>query len=105
MVVAEACNKLRLREDPRLSGDLRKLCEHLNRPVTFFIAEGDPGRDILMASAPRTARRALRRGSMRIEMIPGADHTFSQFKPRKDLLGRLNTHLKNRIGQRPTGSS
>jgi hypothetical protein len=96
VVVGEARNKLRFREDPRLSSDLRKLVEEYQRPITFFIAEGDPGRDILMAGAPRTATRAMKQGAMRIEMIPGADHTFSQFKPRKDLLGRLNAHLSRR---------
>jgi len=97
VVVAEVRNKVRFREDERLAGDLRKLIDQYKRPITFFISEGDPGRDILMAGAPRTARRALRRGAMRIEMIPDADHTFSQFKPRKDLLGRLNAHLASRV--------
>jgi pimeloyl-ACP methyl ester carboxylesterase len=96
VVISQACNKLRLREDPRLSGDLRKLCEQLNRPLTVFIAEGDPGRDIIMAGAPRTATRAMKRGAMRMEMIAGADHTFSQFKPRKELLSRLGAHLARR---------
>ena len=99
VVVAEARNKLKWREDPRLSSDLRKLCDEYNRPITFFIAEGDPGRDILMAGAPRTATRAMKKGAMRIEMIPGADHTFSQFKPRRDLLGRLNAHLSQRLSR------
>jgi len=89
-------SKLRFREDPRLSSDLRKLIEEFNRPITMFIAEGDPGRDILMAGAPRTARRAMKRGRMRVEMIPDADHTFSQFKPRRELLGKLNAHLSRR---------
>jgi alpha-beta hydrolase superfamily lysophospholipase len=96
VVVSQARHKLRWREDDRLSRDLRKLVDEYRRPITFFIAEGDPGRDILMAGAPRTAARAMDRGAMRIEMIPGADHTFSQFKPRKDLLGRLNAHLSRR---------
>ncbi|HUQ27190.1 MAG TPA: alpha/beta fold hydrolase [Usitatibacter sp.] len=105
VVISQACNKLRLREDPRLSGDLRRLCDHLNRPVTFFIAEGDPGRDILMAGAPRTATRAMKRGAMRVEMIPGADHTFSQFRPRKELMARLGAHLANRRAARPSAAS
>jgi hypothetical protein len=33
---------------------------------------------------------------MRVEMIPDADHTFSQFKPRRELLGKLNAHLSRR---------
>jgi alpha-beta hydrolase superfamily lysophospholipase len=92
VLVTQARAKLAVKEDERLSRDLRKLAA-MNRPVTFFIAEGDPGREILLAGAPRTAKRAMRSGKMRVEMIPGADHTFSQFKPRADLLNRLGAHL------------
>jgi alpha-beta hydrolase superfamily lysophospholipase len=86
---------------PRLSRDLRKLLA-MKRPVTFFIAEGDPGRDIVMAGAKRTATRALKSGEMRLEMIPGADHTFSQLKPRNDLVKRLQAHLCATFDRGPT---
>jgi hypothetical protein len=36
---------------------------------------------------------------MRFEMIPGADHTFSQLEPRRDLMGRLNAHLARRANR------
>jgi alpha-beta hydrolase superfamily lysophospholipase len=93
VVVSQLKTKLHRREDPRLSQDLRKLRD-MKRPVTFFIAEGDPGREILMAGAKCTAKKALKSGHMRLETIPGADHTFSQFRPRKDLLDRIGAHLK-----------
>jgi hypothetical protein len=48
-----------------------------------------------MAGARLTATRALRSGRVRLETIPGADHTFSQWKPRRDLIGRLLAHLRN----------
>lgn len=83
---------------PRLSRDLRRLLES-NRRVTFLIAEGDPGRDILMAGARRTATRGLKDGRIRLEMIPGGDHTFSQMKPRNDLIHRLGAHLQSRLGE------
>jgi alpha-beta hydrolase superfamily lysophospholipase len=97
VVLDQAKAKLRVHEDARLSRDLEKLA--MDRPLAFFIAEGDPGREILMAGARRTARRALRSGKMRLEMIPGADHTFSQFKPRRDLLDRLGAHLQRHARQ------
>jgi alpha-beta hydrolase superfamily lysophospholipase len=78
---------------PPLSRDLKKLVS-MQRPVSFFIAEGDPGRDILMAGAGRTATKSLKSGALSLEMIPGADHTFSQFKPRKHLMSRLGIHLR-----------
>jgi hypothetical protein len=85
---------------PRLSQDLRKLFA-MKRQVTFVIAEGDPGRDILMAGAKRTASKGLRSGQIRLEMIPGGDHTFSQSKPRQELIDRLGAHLTKKRGQSP----
>jgi hypothetical protein len=83
---------------PRLSRDLRKLFA-MKRPVTFFIAEGDPGREILMTGASRTAARALKTGDITIEMIADADHTFSQLKPRAELVQRLKSHLKRHLAE------
>ena len=77
---------------PRLSRDLKKLFA-MGRRVALFVSEGDPGRDVLMAGAKLTATRALRDGRIRLQMIPHADHTFSQWKPRRDLIGRLLAHL------------
>jgi pimeloyl-ACP methyl ester carboxylesterase len=81
------------RAAPRLSKDLRRLFA-MRRRIALFVSEGDPGRDILMAGAKLTATRALRDGRMRLQMIPGADHTFSQWQPRRDVIGRLLAHLR-----------
>jgi hypothetical protein len=81
---------------PRLARDLRKLFA-LGRHVTFIIAEGDPGRDILMANARRTVSAALRSGQMSLESIAGADHTFSQSGPRAEMIERVRTILKPRL--------
>ena len=83
---------------PRLSRDLRRLLA-MNRPLSFFVAEGDPGREILMAGAKRTATRALRTGQIAVEMIPDADHTFSQLKPRGELVSRLKAHLARHLAE------
>jgi alpha-beta hydrolase superfamily lysophospholipase len=85
---------LGLGTDSRLSKDLKKL--FARRRITMFVADGDPGRDILMHDARRTATRALKTGTLRLQVIPGADHTFSQSKPRRDLIERLLTHLTQR---------
>jgi alpha-beta hydrolase superfamily lysophospholipase len=82
---------------PRLSRDLGRLLESKRR-IAFFISEGDPGRDILMAGARWTATRALRDGRIRLETIPDADHTFSQWKPRCDLMCRVTQHLRESCG-------
>jgi len=97
-----ACEALAPSRAPRLSRDLRRLFA-LKRRVTMLVAEGDPGRDILMAGAKLTARRALRTGQMRLEMIPGGDHTFSQSIPRAALMRTLAAHLAPRAQPQRAG--
>ena len=67
----------------------------MGRRIALFVSEGDPGRDILLAGARLTATRAIRDGRIHLQMIPGADHTFSQWKPRRELLARLAAHLRD----------
>ncbi|HEY2628663.1 MAG TPA: alpha/beta fold hydrolase [Usitatibacter sp.] len=76
-----------------LSRDLRQL-HAMNRAISLFLAEDDPGREILLAGARRAARQALKSGAIRLEVIPGADHTFSQLATRTDLISRLSAHLQ-----------
>jgi len=79
---------------PRLSRDLRKLFA-MGRRLTLFVSEGDPGRDILLAGAPLTAKRALRGGRIRLQIIAEADHTFSQWRARRDVIARIGAHLRD----------
>ncbi len=88
------CELVLPRGGPRLSKDLKKLFA-LDRRVTLFISEGDPGLDVLLAHAKLTATRALRDGRIGLTMIPDADHTFSQWKPRREVIARLVAHLQN----------
>jgi alpha-beta hydrolase superfamily lysophospholipase len=92
------------RAAPRLSRDLRRLFA-MERRLALFVSEGDPGRDILMAGARLTASRALRDGRIRLRMIPGADHTFSQWTPRRDVIGRVLDHLHGAAHPRDAASS
>ena len=85
---------------PRLGRDIAKLLA-MNRPLSFFIAEGDPGREILMTSARRAATRGLRTGEIAIEMIADADHTFSQMKPRREMIARMAAHLRRHLHEAP----
>ncbi len=84
----------------RLSRDLAKLAK-MKRPLALFIAEGDPGREIVMAGAKRTATRALASGAMRMEVIPAADHTFSRLAPRRELMRRMRSHLRRHLDAAP----
>jgi len=92
------------RAGPRLSRDLRRLFA-MRRRLALFVSEGDPGRDILLAGARLTATRALRDGRIRLQMIPLADHTFSQWSPRRDVIGRILEHLRDAAQLRDAASS
>lgn len=76
----------------QLSRDLKRLSK-MNRTLLFIIAEGDPGRDILMANARRTVSTALKTNQMTLQMISGADHTFTHSRDRKELIDCLSTTL------------
>jgi pimeloyl-ACP methyl ester carboxylesterase len=76
----------------RLSQDLRKI-EALDRKMDVFVAEGEPAGAILKTEAKRTVKRATRAGSMRIDNIPGSDHTFSRSAPRDELVARIRSYL------------
>jgi hypothetical protein len=83
---------------PRLGRDIGKLLA-MKRPLSFFIAEGDPGREIVMTHAKRAATRGVKSGEIRFEMIPDADHTFSQLKPRLEMIGRMCAHLRRHLAE------
>lgn len=82
----------------RLSEDLQKLFA-MRRMVTFYIADSDPGRDILMADAKRTATKALKAGKMSISILTGADHTFSRLASRMELTEKVAESLAQRYRQ------
>lgn len=82
----------------QLSQDLRRLFS-MRRMFTMIIADGDPGHDILITGARRTASNAQRMGKIRVEVISDADHTFTQSKARKELFTRLAAILVQRYGE------
>ena len=76
-----------------LSKKLMKLFQQ-ERPLTLFIAEQDPGYDILMDSAASVAKSAIQSEKIRLHWIKDADHTFTTLDPRTDLINRVCEHLK-----------
>jgi dienelactone hydrolase len=82
----------------RLVRDLNRLLAR-ERLITLVVAEGDPGFDILLSGARRTVRRALRTGRMRKRIIPAADHTFSQERPRAEMIDAVRSLLAFRYGE------
>ena len=81
-----------------LSQDLGKLLA-MNRTFTMIISEGDPGRDILMTGARKIVSKAQKANKIRLLTIEGADHTFTQFKARIELVRRLTEMLIRQYGK------
>jgi hypothetical protein len=94
---------LGLAQESRLTCDLKKLLGRSH--LAIFVSEGDPGRDLLMHGAKRTALRAMKTGQLELQMIPNADHTFSQWRSRSDVLRRLLDHFARRYDARVPATS
>jgi hypothetical protein len=80
-----------------LSRDLRKL-GRLDRRVTCFIGDRDQGLKILNAEARRRMRRNVKSGKIVVYSIPGGDHTFSRYQPRRDLVRAVAGHCMRTRG-------
>ena len=80
-----------------LADDLKRLIRQ-NRPLSLFIAEHDPGYALLISGARYTATKAIKSGAIRLQLIPGADHTFSALAPRTILIERICMHLEGQFG-------
>ena len=91
---------LGLGEEPRLSRDLKRVLR--TRHVTMYFSEGEPGRDLLMHDAKRTAQRAMKAGRLELHAVHGADHTFSQWSARREITQRLLEHFAARYAVRGT---
>ena len=61
-----------------------------------MLATSDPGYDILMTSAGKTARKLIKSGNIDIHMIEDADHTFSKYQPRCDAINVIVKHIAGR---------
>lgn len=76
-----------------LSRDLGRLFQS-QRKVTVLLSEGEPGGEIIMTEAKRTATRGLKSGHMTLETIREGDHTFTLSRTRKALVARVAEHLR-----------
>jgi len=83
------------RED--LAADLRKIAAR-HTGISFFIAETDPGYDILMTTAGRAVKQLQRAHALSIERVPQANHTFTSRTARRGIIARVTEHLQNAYG-------
>jgi predicted alpha/beta hydrolase len=76
----------------RLTDDLPTELLHAVRggiDLQFVFAAGDPGLELLRSKAGATAARLRADGSIGVELIPEADHTFTDLMPRSRLVDLL----------------
>jgi predicted alpha/beta hydrolase len=59
----------------------------------FLFAASDPGQELLRSQGGRTAQRMLARGQVKVELIEGADHTFTDLTARTTLATALSRIL------------
>ena len=83
-----------LGKEERLSRDLKRILR--THHVAMYFSDGEPGLGILMNDAKRTVTRALKAGRMDLVVIAGADHTFSHWTARREILDRLLDHFASR---------
>ena len=76
----------------RLSRDLRRI-RKMKRRVTCFIGDRDQGLKILNAEARHAMKKGLASGRIVVHSIAGGDHTFSRYKPRRDMVSAVVAHF------------
>ena len=54
--------------------------------MTFVFANGDPGMDLLSTEARGSVRNLQKRNALSIEVVSGADHTFTPPEARQRLI-------------------
>ncbi|MCF6235878.1 MAG: hypothetical protein L3J70_05825 [Gammaproteobacteria bacterium] len=81
-----------------LNIDLMQIASR-NRHLSFILARSDPGYDILMTSAGKTAKKLINDGKIDIHFIEDADHTFSKYQPRCDAIDCMVKHIIFRYGK------
>ena len=80
-------------EKQDLAADLAAISAQ-KRKLTLVLSRCDPGFDILMTSAGRTAKQFIKNKEIVIKFIENADHTFSKHKPRCSALNTIVDHIK-----------
>jgi pimeloyl-ACP methyl ester carboxylesterase len=92
LLVIRLLRLLGIQRVTQLGQDLLRY-KSMSIPLTFIIAEQDPGKTLLHQSGGNTVRQLLKEQSIRLYDIPSADHTFSTSESRERLFQCLKQHL------------
>ncbi|MGB3609537.1 MAG: alpha/beta hydrolase [Cellvibrio sp.] len=83
-----------LNQRSRLAEDIDRITEQGIR-IRFLLSSTDPGYDIVKSEARRTLRKGIARQTMALDLIDGADHTFSKKIKRERLLAIISERYRN----------
>ncbi len=72
----------------QLGFDLVKITNN-NTHIQFILSRSDPGYDILMTNAGKIVKKLKKEKKINISFIEDADHTFSKYKPRCDVINTV----------------
>lgn len=70
-----------------------------DRHVSVFCSTEDPGWDILLHGARVAVNWGIQHGKLTSVFIPEADHTFTKYSTRLDLVAKVRAHLLNQYGK------
>ncbi len=91
-MIGDALELSGLRRPRHLAEDLRRIVA-LDRRVACFFSRGDPGYDILQQDGGRTLRSLRRSGALSVDLVDGADHTFSKRAHREEVIEQVLSRL------------
>ena len=79
-------------EHTRLANDLKAIHQK-GVGINFIFSSTDPGLSILRSQAKHTVNKGVKENWIKIQIVNGADHTFSRKKARDELLSKLDVHF------------
>jgi len=98
----ELARTLHIMTHDDLAAELNAAAEHGTR-IAFVFASGDPGRKLLELQGGRAVRRLLDQRRISIDLIDGADHTFTRAEARERLVAVLERLMFTPVSQPADG--
>ncbi|ARU27659.1 serine aminopeptidase domain-containing protein [Cellvibrio sp. PSBB006] len=81
-------------QQSQLAADVKRITD-LGIRIHFLLSSGDPGYDIIKSQARRTLRKGIANKTLALDVIDGADHTFSRKTRRDDMLAVISERYRN----------
>jgi alpha/beta superfamily hydrolase len=86
-------NEVLFNQQSQLAADFKRITDSGIR-IRFLLSSTDPGYDILKSQARRALRKGLANKTITLDLIDGADHTFSKKDKRDQLLDVIRARYR-----------